>query len=343
MSPATITQKLWKYATTLLADGMSYGDYVEQLTYLLFLKMADERARPPYNLESPIPKKYNWESLLKKDGSELSAHYDDALRVMSGKSGVLGLIFGGAQNRFKTPARLQSIIADLIDKEEWSAMRADVIGSAYEGLLEKNAQDVKSGAGQYFTPRPLINAIVEAMTPSPGRTVCDPACGTGGFLLAAHDYVIAKNRVMEARQKRVLKESTFFGCELVNNTARLCAINLLLHRIGDKNEPLVTDGDSLLSPSAKKYDIVLTNPPFLSRTDGKVARDDFWTATGKQQLNFVQHVYSMLKLDGRAVMMLPTMCFLKAGRAKQYAVICYNSAMFIPCCACQRAFFIDQE
>ena len=313
MSPATITQKLWKYATILLADGMSYGDYVEQLTYLLFLKMADERTRPPYNHESLIPKKYNWESLLKKHGSELSAHYDDALRAMSGKSGVLGLIFGGAQNRFKTPARLQSIIADLIDKEKWSAMSADVIGAAYEGMLEKNAQDVQYGAGQYFTPRPLINAIVETMTPSPGKTVCDPACGTGGFLLAAHDYIIAKNKVMEARQKRVLKENTFFGCELVNNTARLCAMNLLLHGIGSKNEPPVTVGDSLLSSSAKKYDIVLTNPPFISRTDGRVAREDFWALTGQQQLNFVQHVYSMLKIDGRAAMVLPDNVLFEGG------------------------------
>jgi hypothetical protein len=181
---------LWNYCNVLRDDGMSYGDYVEQLTYLLFLKMADERTRPPYSQQSPVPEQYAWPSLLKKDGDELFDHYRHTLEALGNEKGLLGLIFNKSQNKFQDPAKLRRLVVDLIDKEQWVSMSADVKGDAYEGLLEKNAQDTKSGAGQYFTPRPLIQAIVDVMAPKPGETVCDPACGTGGFLLAAHDYVV---------------------------------------------------------------------------------------------------------------------------------------------------------
>ena len=209
MSPSAIVQKLWNYCNVLRDDGMSYGDYVEQLTYLLFLKMADERTKPPYNQPSQIPAKYSWPSLLKKDGDDLFDHYRHLLEELGKEKGMLGLIFTKAQNKFQDPVKLRRLIVDLIDKEDWSTMSADVKGDAYEGLLEKNAQDTKSGAGQYFTPRPLIAAMVEALTPKPGDTVCDPACGTGGFFLAAHDYIVKQHPNLTKDEKKGLKQSTF--------------------------------------------------------------------------------------------------------------------------------------
>ena len=191
MNSATIVQKLWNYCNVLRDDGMSYGDYVEQLTYLLFLKMADERSKPPFNLSgespSPILKGYDWPSLLAKDGDELFDHYRHTLEKLGAEKGTIGLIFAKALNKFQDPAKLRRLVVDLIDGENWSAMGADVKGDAYEGLLEKNAQDTKSGAGQYFTPRPLIQAMVDCIAPKAGETVCDPACGTGGFLFAASE------------------------------------------------------------------------------------------------------------------------------------------------------------
>jgi len=232
MNTSSIVQKLWNYCNVLRDDGMSYGDYVEQLTYLLFLKMADERTKAPYNQKSPVQEKYSWTSLIKKDGEELFGHYRHTLEALGNQKGLLGLIFNKSQNKFQDPAKLRRLIVDLIDKETWVSMSADVKGDAYEGLLEKNAQDTKSGAGQYFTPRPLIQAIVDVMAPKPGETVSDPACGTGGFLLAAHDYVVRHNPNLTKPQKTKLKEENFKGWELVQATARLCAMNMLLHGIG---------------------------------------------------------------------------------------------------------------
>ncbi len=186
MTPAAIVSKLWNFCNVLRDDGMSYGDYVEQLTYLLFLKMADERTRPPYSQPNTVPAAYSWPTLVKKDGDELFDHYRHTLENLGNEKGLLGLIFNKSQNKFQDPAKLRRLIVDLIDKENWSIMSADVKGDAYEGLLEKNAQDTKSGAGQYVTPRPLIQAMVDAVAPKPGEKICDPACGTGGFLLAAH-------------------------------------------------------------------------------------------------------------------------------------------------------------
>ena len=231
MNISSIVQKLWNYCNVLRDDGMSYGDYVEQLTYLLFLKMADERTKPPHDQASIVPAGFDWSSLLKKDGDELFDHYRHILEKLGEQKGLLGLIFGKSQNKFQDPAKLRRLIVDLIDKENWSMMSADVKGDAYEGLLEKNAQDTKSGAGQYFTPRPLIQAIVDVVVPTPKETICDPACGTGGFLLASHDYIVKHNPNMNREEKRKLKEKAFKGWELVQNTARLCGMNLMLHGI----------------------------------------------------------------------------------------------------------------
>lgn len=326
MSPAQIVQKLWNYCNVLRDDGMSYGDYVEQLTYLLFLKMADERSKPPYNLPSLIPKKYNWQNLLKKDGDPLFDHYRHLLEELGQKKGLLQLIFGRAQNKFQDPAKLRRLIVDLIDKEDWSSMSADVKGDAYEGLLEKNAQDTKSGAGQYFTPRPLIAAMVDVIAPKPKDTICDPACGTGGFLLASHDY-IAKHFKLNKDQKRFLDESALRGWELVHNTARLCAMNMMLHGIGHgDNLPLVV-ADSLASDPGDRFEIVMTNPPFGKKSsttiigaDGKpykeketIEREDFWSTTSNKQLNFVQHVKTLLKQHGRAAIVVPDNVLFEGG------------------------------
>src|SRR3954464_5740124 len=195
MSGAQLVQKLWNYCNILRDDGLSYGDYLEQLTFFLFLKMADEQRYPPFNKKSPIPVKYSWPELLKRDGDELEIHYRHTLEELGKEPGLIGVIFRKAQNKIQDPAKLRRLIVDLIDKEEWSSLDTDVKGDAYEGLLQKNAEDVKGGAGQYFTPRPVIAAMVEVMAPSPGQTICDPACGTGGFLLVAYEYLVKQGKL----------------------------------------------------------------------------------------------------------------------------------------------------
>lgn len=327
MTTDQIVQKLWNYCNVLRDDGMSYGDYVEQLTYLLFLKMSDERTKPPYGQESSIPKRWSWPELMKKDGDDLFEHYRHTLEALGNRTGLLGLIFNKAQNKFQDPVKLRRLVVDLIDKEEWVSMSADVKGDAYEGLLEKNAQDTKSGAGQYFTPRPLIQAIVNVMAPKPGETVCDPACGTGGFLLAAHDYVIHNNPNLTKTEKKKLKEETFKGWELVQATARLCAMNMLLHGIGSQDfEPIVVS-DSLAADPGDRFELVLTNPPFGKKSsttivgeEGKVTkerdiveREDFWATTSNKQLNFVQHVKTLLKQNGRAAVVVPDNVLFEGG------------------------------
>src|SRR5213592_1754190 len=241
-NPSALVSKLWNYCSILRDDGLSYGDYVEQLTFLLFLKIACEQSRSPFNKPSPIPKGFGWDALLKLDGDDLEIHYRHTLEELGKRPGMLGVIFRKAQNKIQDPAKLRRLIVDLIDKEQWSSLSADVKGDAYEGLLQKNAEDVKGGAGQYFTPRPLIAAIVDAVQPAPGNTICDPACGTGGFLLAAHDF-IARHHALDRAQKKKLKSGTFFGIELVDSVTRLCAMNLLLHGISgdsDSELPVVT-------------------------------------------------------------------------------------------------------
>ena len=331
MTTATIVQRVWNYCNTLRDDGVSYGDYVEQLTYLLFLKMADEYSKPPHNKEISIPKKLNWESLLNKSGAELEAHYINILNELGKQKGMIGEIFFKAQNEIQDPAKLYKLI-QLINDENWVILGADVKGDIYEGLLQKNAEDTKSGAGQYFTPRALIKAMVECVNPEPKKSIADPACGTGGFFLAAYDFLSDEKKFkMDKSEKQYLKFKTFSGWEIVPNTARLCLMNLYLHGIGDLNsEPPIDRADSLLKSPAKKFDYVLTNPPFGKKssftitkddgTQGKESltyeRQDFWTTSSNKQLNFIQHVRSMLKADGKAALLCRTTYFLKAGRAK---------------------------
>jgi type I restriction enzyme M protein len=326
-NPTALVQKLWNYCNILRDDGLSYGDYLEQLTFLLFLKMADEQSRPPFNKPSPIPKGKDWPALLAKDGDELEIHYRHTLEELGKRSGMLGVIFRKAQNKIQDPAKLRRLIVDLIDKEQWSSLSADVKGDAYEGLLQKNAEDVKGGAGQYFTPRPLIAAMVDVVAPQPGQAICDPACGTGGFLLAAHDY-LAKHHALDRAQKKKLKRGTFFGIELVDSVTRLCAMNLLLHGIGGESEediPVVTK--DALAGKHGEYEIVLANPPFgkkssvtivnaagdSSRESLVINRDDFWATTSNKQLNFLQHIFTILKQHGRAAVVLPDNVLFEGG------------------------------
>ena len=338
MSGSQLVQKLWNYCNILRDDGLSYGDYVEQLTFLLFLKMAEEQAKPPFKKPSPIPKGFSWPALLKLDGDDLEIHYRHTLEELGKRSGMLGVIFRKAQNKIQDPAKLRRLIVDLIDKEQWSSLSADVKGDAYEGLLQKNAEDVKGGAGQYFTPRPLIAAMVDAIAPQPGQTICDPACGTGGFLLAAHDY-IAKNYQLDRAQKKKLKGGTFLGIELVDSVTRLCAMNLLLHGIGSEGSPdseregqdatftLPVVTKDALAAKHGEYDIVLANPPFgkkssvtivneageTSKESLVINRDDFWASTSNKQLNFLQHIFTILKQHGRAAVVLPDNVLFEGG------------------------------
>ena len=307
-----LVQKLWNYCDILRDDGLSYGDYVEQLTFLLFLKMDDERSNPPYSKKSDIPKEYNWQSLISKDGAELETQYIKILTELGKREGIIGVIFKKAQNRIQDPAKLRKLIVELINKETWLSLEADVKGDAYEGLLEKNAADVKGGAGQYFTPRHLINAMVEMMKPEPGIKIHDPACGTGGFLLSAYNY-ISKNYNLNRDQKQHLKHETFSGNEIVPMAARLCVMNLYLHGIHDG----VEYGDSLSEVKESIWDMVLTNPPFGVKSGGEIPnRPDFNIETANKQLNFVQHVMSGLKQGGKGAMVLPDGVLTEGGAGK---------------------------
>src|SRR5580693_4819383 len=328
MNTAPIISKVWSFCTTLRDDGVGYGDYLEQLTYLIFLKMAEEYGRAPYNRDVGLPTKYNWASLRSKRGAELEVHYVTLLRELGNQKGMLGQIFTKAQNKIQDPAKLYRII-DMIDEVLWVTMGADVKGDIYEGLLEKNAEDTKSGAGQYFTPRALIRAMVECVRPEAGKTIADPACGTGGFFLACYDFIInPKNHELDKKQKEFLKHSTFSGNEIVANTRRLCLMNMFLHNIGEiDGEAMISPNDALVAPAGKGFDYVLANPPFGKKSsmsftneegeqetdDLTYNRQDFWATTSNKQLNFVQHIRTLLKTTGRVAVVVPDNVLFEGG------------------------------
>lgn len=321
-----IVNKVWAFCQTLRDDGVGYGDYLEQLTYLLFLKMADEYTRPPHNRTMPIPVEYSWGTLTNKSGAELEMHYNILLRELGKDKGILGQIFTKSQNKIQDPAKLYKLI-NLINAEEWVLMGVKDKGDIYEGLLEKNAEDTKSGAGQYFTPRPLIKAMVECIQPEPTKTIADPACGTGGFFLAAYDW-LTEHRDLDKNQKEFLKYETFHGNEIVASTRRLALMNLFLHNIGDiDSDTVISPMDSLIADTGVRYDYVLANPPFgkkssmtFTNEDGEQEkedltynRQDFWVTTSNKQLNFVQHIKSMLKTTGKAAVVLPDNVLFEGG------------------------------
>ena len=330
MSTQAIVSKVWSFCNTLRDDGVGYGNYLEQLTYLLFLKMADEYSRPPYKRLTGIPTEYDWSSLTTKRGADLELHYLKILQELAREKGILGQIFTKAQNKIQDPAKLFKII-DMIDKESWVRMGADVKGEIYEGLLEKNAEDTKSGAGQYFTPRTLIWAMVECIRPEPMKTISDPACGTGGFFLAAYDFLV-KNHTLDKEQSQFLKDKTFRGNEIVQSTRRLALMNMFLHNIGDLiGESMISSQDALIASSAESFDYVLANPPFgkkssmtFTNDDGEQEdedltynRQDFDATTSNKQLNFVQHIRTLLKTTGKAAVVLPDNVLFEGGAGEK--------------------------
>ena len=325
-----IVSKLWNFCQVLRDDGLSYQDYLEQLVTLLFLKMADERAELT-GVENPVPAGYRWADLAAPamEGARLEEHYRKTLTELGKSGGMLGIIFRKAQNKIQDPAKLRQLIVELIGKESWSSMSSDVKGDAYEGLLEKNAEDTKSGAGQYFTPRALIDALVDCVAPRPGEVICDPACGTGGFLLSTYHY-LATHYDLDLDQKRHLRYDALRGVELVDGVTRLCAMNMLLHGIGpddDEHEPPIKTDDALRNEPSDHFEVVLTNPPFGKKSSITVvneegetdkqsviySRPDFWTTTSNKQLNFLQHVKSLLKTNGRAAVVAPDNVLFEGG------------------------------
>jgi type I restriction enzyme M protein len=330
--PSTIVSKVWNYAHVLKNAGVGYGDYIEQITYLLFLKLADEMTE--LGFDNPIPKQFAWSKLSSKSGDDLEVHYRHTLENLGKESGLVGIIFRKAQNKISNPSDLQRVIK-MIGDEDWSGMDVDIKGAIYEGLLEKTASSSDKGAGQYFTPRPLIRAIVDVMAPKPGSdagrafVIGDPACGTGGFLLAAHDYILQHNK-LDKDQLRYLKTKALRGTDIVPGVVSLCAMNLYLHGIGstaDANDPPVDRADALAQPSGRKFDMILANPPFGKKggytivgDDGKIStekqeyeRDEFWATTANKQLNFLQHIVSELKVGGTAAVVLPDNVLFEGG------------------------------
>ena len=335
MNTASLVQKVWNFCHTLKDDGVGYGDYLEQLTYLLFLKMAHEYAQEPYKRDTHIPRGFDWAALRSKTGEPLEAHYLATLHKLGNEPGMLGAIFFKAQNKIQDPAKLSRLV-QLIDAESWVGMEGDTKGDLYEGLLQKSAEDMKSGAGQYFTPRALIRAMVECVRPEPGKTIADPACGTGGFFLGAYGWLTRAGSQGGARlnqkQKEFIRHNTFFGNEIVPNTRRTCLMNLFLHNVGDMvGDPSVDRSDALLTEPKQHFDYVLANPPFgkkssmtFTNEEGEDDRDaltyerqDFWTTTSNKQLNFLQHIVTMLKESGQAAVVLPDNVLFEGGAGEK--------------------------
>lgn len=325
---AAIVSKVWGMCNPLRDDGVSYGDYLEQLTYLIFLKMSDEYSRPPYKRETGIPAGYTWSDMRMLKGAELEEKYRAILEELGNQSGILGKIFKGATNKISNAAILYRVV-QMIDAEKWVAMSSDVKGEIYEGLLQKNAEDTKSGAGQYFTPRALIRAMVACIRPEPMKTIADPCCGSGGFFLACQAYIANPvHYSLDREQKEFLKNQTFYGNEIVPATYKTALMNLYLHNIGDIYGTVpITLGDALLTDPGYRVDYVLTNPPFgkkssLTFTNEKgeqeeeelvYNRQDFWTTSSNKQLNFVQHINTILKVTGKAAVVVPDNVLFEGG------------------------------
>jgi type I restriction enzyme M protein len=312
-----VVQKLWGFCHVLRHDGIDYGDYIEQITYLLFLKMADERAL------AGVPKGYDWQSLRKKSGTNLTDHYIDTLRALAKVPGKIGEIYAGAQSRFNNPANLRQLIG-AVDETEWGTLGVDIKAAAYEGLLEKAASEGKKGAGQYFTPRVLIQSIVRCMQPDPrvhrDFTICDPACGTGGFLVVSYEWLMEKSgEALERETAKRVRERTYFGQDLVERPRRLALMNLTLHGL----EAQIKLGDSIYEvPDARRFDVVLTNPPFGTKGANQAPeRDDFTISTSNKQLNLLQHVMTILKPGGRAAVVLPDNCLFADQAGEVFEIL----------------------
>jgi type I restriction enzyme M protein len=325
-----VVQKLWGFCHTLRHDGIDYGDYIEQLTYLLFLKMADERgidlSRTRVRTEKgkELEVDCSWPGLEAKSGTELTEHYVDVLRALGQQPGLLGDIFTEAISRFTNPVNLKKLIG-LIDETEWTGLDIDVKAAAFEGLLEKAASEGKKGAGQYFTPRILIQSIVRCVKPDPRVhkefTICDPACGSGGFLVASYEWLIAQTQggAIDRELAKRIKRGTYFGQDLVARPRRLALMNLYLHGL----EPEIKLGDSIYEvPDGRRFDVVLTNPPFGTKGANQAPdRDDFTVETSNKQLNFIQHVMTILKPGGRAAVVVPDNCLFADQAGEVFKIL----------------------
>ena len=308
MSNEQLVAKVWNYAHVLRDQGISYGDYVEQITFLLFLKMDQERAEL-LGEASIIPEKWCWPALASKDGDDLEMHYRHTLEALAKIDGLIGTIFRKAQNKLSDPSKLKRVVS-LIDKEgPWIGHSVDVKGEIYEGLLERNATEVKSGAGQYFTSRPVIEAIVKCVDPKIGETVCDPACGTGGFLLAAYDHL--KGQSQDREKLRELRHKSLKGYDIVDEVVRLCAMNLYLHGIGNGGSP-VEQADTLSGDKGERFD---GEDGLVTTERENYEREDFKFTTSNKQLNFLQHIMTILETTGRAGVVLPDNVLFEANRA----------------------------
>jgi type I restriction enzyme M protein len=321
-----VVQKFWGFCHTLRHDGIDYGDYIEQITYLLFLKMADERGIDLSRMAAPDGEAIDcsWPELADREGDELTQHYNGVLRRLSQQQGLLGDIFTRAASRFNNPANLKRLI-DLIDETRWTTLEIDLKAAVFEGLLEKAASEGKKGAGQYFTPRRLIQSIVRCVQPDPRRdpelAICDPACGTGGFLVVAHEWSLAHGAADGRGGEREAKarRGTYFGQELVSRPRRLALMNLFLHGL----EPEIKLGDSIDEiPDGRRFDVVLTNPPFGNKGANQVpARGDLPVKTSNKQLNFLQHVITLLKPGGRAAVIVPDNCLFADQAGEVFRVL----------------------
>ena len=332
MDASQIGKRAWSYAGVLQDAGLSCFEYVEQLTLLLFLKMADQLTEPPYNRPPIVPVDLGWKALLPLDGAALEEQYRTSLEKLGVASGMLGVIFKGARCEIHNPALLKQLIVNLIDKVDWLSLPVDVKGTIYEELLSRSAQESSRGAGQYFTPRPVIQTMCEVMQPIPDDQICDPAAGTGGFLCNAYQYVLDRfGKTLDGDEKRGLQEDLVEGIELSPKVGRMCAMNVYLHGIGGEKVMVHTGHDSLASPWNREYSMVLANPPFgkkqsllfvneegdTEKEDQVIVREDFWTSTSNKQLNFVQHIYTLLKIDGRAAVVVPDNVLFEGGAGEK--------------------------
>lgn len=332
MDTSTIGKRAWSYAGVVQQAGLSCVEYVEQLTMLLFLKMADQLTEPPYNQKPIVPPQYGWKALKKLAGSELEEQYTKSIEALALKGGMLGVIFKGARCDIHNPALLQQLIVNLIDKEDWMSLPVDVKGTIYEELLQRSASESTKGAGQYFTTRAVIQTMVEVMQPTPKDRICDPASGTGGFLFNAYQYVLdCYGKDLDKGEKKQIKEELVEAMELSPKVGRMCAMNLYLHGIGGDKVVVHSGHDSLAASWGKEYTMILANPPFgksqavefvneegdTEKEDATIVREDFWTSTSNKQLNFLQHMFTLLKVDGRAAVVLPDNVLFEGGAGEK--------------------------
>lgn len=313
-SETALLKKVWDIANVLAAAGVGFTDYITQLTYILFLKMDEEKEE--LGLSSAVPEGYKWKDLVDLSGTDLVEKYEEILKELSKDEGLIGTIFTRATNKIDRPVMLAKVI-EMVGEENWYMMEGDFKGAIYEAILEKNGQDKKSGAGQYFTPRALIQTMVEVVDPKITETVADPACGTGGFLLAAYDHMKGQSKDMERQQ--FLKNNALFGADNTSLVVTLASMNLYLHDIGVNKSPIAYQ-DSLIDTSDRMFNVILANPPFGTRPQGSVevaANRPEFVKTSDNQVNFLQHIMSIVKTGGRVGVVLPDSVLTDTGATEK--------------------------